>query len=158
MPKNIKKPLTWCDCHWYGLFLFVCWNLFCFQTWESNLWLKPKMFPFCFTKILNLACYMTPTFNWGFFTLLDALAHGAPSGWRCGTSGSHSRAATAAQCSAPGALCTWGCRVATIDGNWTGVDDNYPPNNCFPLKQDWKLPTKCVRLETCVLFSVCTLR
>ena len=38
--------------------------------------------------------------------------------------------------SAPGALCTWGCRVATIDGNWTGVDDNYPPNNCFPLKQD----------------------
>ena len=27
-------------------------------------------------------------------------------------------------------------RVATIDGNWTGVDDNYPPNNCFPLKQD----------------------
>ena len=37
---------------------------------------------------------------------------------------------------APGGLCTWGCRVATIDGNWTGVDDNYPPNNCFPLKQD----------------------
>ena len=29
-----------------------------------------------------------------------------------------------------------GARVATIDGNWTGVDDNYPPNNCFPLKQD----------------------
>ena len=45
---------------------------------------------------------------------------------------------------APGGLCMrWRrqaaalrCRVATIDGNWTGVDDSYPPNNCFPLKQD----------------------
>ena len=71
---------------------------------------------------------------------------------------------------APGALCmrralsrrrapqravaAWN-RVATIDGNWTGVDDNYPPNNCFPLKQDWKLPTKCVRLQT-TLKVVCS--
>ena len=36
------------------------------------------MFLFCFTKILNQAFYMTHTFDWGFFTLLVALAHGAP--------------------------------------------------------------------------------
>ena len=76
---------------------------------------------------------MSRVANVSFITHDDAAATWLPGSRRRRTSGSHSRAPPR---SAPGALCTWGCRVATIDGNWTGVDDNYPPNNCFPLKQD----------------------
>ena len=46
-PKNIKKPQTWCDCQWYGLFQFCLFVETYFvqkQTSESNVWLKPKMY------------------------------------------------------------------------------------------------------------------
>ena len=66
-PKNIKKPQTSCDCHWYGLFhfcFFVCWNFFCTI---ANLRIKcvteTKNVSVLFTKILNLAFYMTHTFD-----------------------------------------------------------------------------------------------
>ena len=103
------------------------------------MWLKNKMFLYCFVlfykNLKSSFLHDSHIWLWGFFTLLVALAHGAPCTWNAVHLGR-------------------GCRVATIDGNWTGVDDNYPPNNCFPLKQDWKLPTKCVRLETCVYVTV----
>ena len=42
------------------------------------MWLKPKMFLFCFTKILNQAfLHDSHIWFWGFLTFLFALAHGA---------------------------------------------------------------------------------
>ena len=64
--RKYKETQTWCDCHWYGLFCFCLFVEFYFvqkQTSDSNVSLKPKMFLFCFTKILNQAFYMTHTFD-----------------------------------------------------------------------------------------------
>ena len=47
-----------------------------------------------------------------------------------------------------------GSRQLMEIGQGSMTTTTYPPNNCFPLKQDWKLPTKCVRLETCVYVTV----
>ena len=45
-PKNVKKPQTWCDCHWYGLFSLL--KLILYNTKPQNQmcdWNKKK---FCF--------------------------------------------------------------------------------------------------------------
>ena len=55
IPQKCKETLNlmWLSLICFILVLFICWNLF--WTSESNVWLKPKMFLFCFPKILTQA-------------------------------------------------------------------------------------------------------
>ena len=78
IPKKCKETsnLIWLSLIWFIFvlfaFAFACWIL----SWHNS---KPQNYvSFCFTKTLNQAFYMTLTFDWGFFTLLVALAHGVP--------------------------------------------------------------------------------
>ena len=78
--KNCKETsnLMWLPMIWFILFLFVCWSLFCTI---ANLRIE------CVTEIKNVPALLYKNLKssflhdshiwlWGFFTLLDVLAHG----------------------------------------------------------------------------------
>ena len=77
--QNVKKPQTWCDCHWHGLFYFC---LF-FETYLNNSKPQNRMCDWnvsvLFTNILyQMFLHDSQIWLWGFFTFLVALAHSVP--------------------------------------------------------------------------------
>ena len=79
IPKKCKETsnLMWLPLIWLVLFLFVCWNLFCTI---ANLRIKcvteTKTDSVLFYKHLKSSFLdVAHIWLWGFFTLLDALAH-----------------------------------------------------------------------------------
>ena len=80
-PENVKKPKLDVIVIDMVYFSFICLlKLILYNSKPQNQmcdW-KPKMFLFCFAKILNQAfLHYSHIWLWGFFTFLVALAHGA---------------------------------------------------------------------------------